>query len=289
MTRSSTGIASLLAFSACVCGLRAAEAQTPLPQNWLSTQVNESGQRCSPLAETRQADKLLLACGAAGAWEISLAAGGPKFVRSYAFSGDVVGFFSEADGRLWVKLHVLEARPLSAAAAPEKGAAVFSELAPPAPPAPNAAPTTPAPAAPAAARELLGHVERATPGEVVITLGALDGIHRSDHIEFTSAAPDNDGSERPGLSSEVIAVGVVTNVVDHKARVRLGLNESVPTGALAVPTLAQSSSSLSAPPRVSGLWEFEVALRPFAAIDELGGGALLSGSFGYRYTHLHLQ
>jgi len=123
----------------------------------------------------------------------------------------------------------------------------------------------------------------------VIGLGVQDGIKRGDHVEFTLAPEGADRSEESALASDVLAVGVVSNVVDHNARVRLGLNESVPEGALALPTLVASTSSLSAPPRVRGLWELELGLRPFAAIDELGGGALLSGSFGYRFTHLHLQ
>jgi len=294
MSRSFTGFVSLAAFAGCLLGLRAADAQTALPANWLSTQVNEGGQRCVPLAEQRQGDKLFLACGGAGAWEISLSAAGPKFVRSYAFSGDVIGFVTEPDGRLWVKLQVLEARPLtSAGAAGPAGAAVFPDVTPAAPPAAlppltsNEAVVLPA-AVPLTPRERYGRVERAATGEVVITLGALDGIKRGDHIEFV---PHGTGPaiEEPSLSSDVLAVGIVTNVIAHNARVRLGLNERVPEGSLAQPTLSISSASLSAPPRISGLWELELALRPFAAIDELGGGALFSGSFGYRSDHMHLQ
>jgi hypothetical protein len=40
---------------------------------------------------------------------------------------------------------------------------------------------------------------------------------------------------------------------------------------------------------VRGLYELELFARPFAAIDQLGGGALLSARFGYRFEHLHLQ
>ncbi|HET7541743.1 MAG TPA: hypothetical protein VFK05_17835 [Polyangiaceae bacterium] len=289
MSWSFKAIASLTGFMVCFCGGRTVHAQTSLPPNWLSTQVNESGRHCTPLAEQRQGDKLLLACGAAGAWEVSLSATGPKFVRSYAFSGDVVGFFSEPDGRLWVKLQVLEARPFPAA----PGAAVFPDLAPPAPSAPVPAPPTSVPAAPItqaasqpAAPQKFGRVERVTPGEVVISLGAADGVLRGDHIEFARL---DDGSEEAALFSEVIAVGVVSNVTDHNARVRLGLNETVPEGARASVTRSPSTSSLSAPPRVHGLYEIEVFARPFAAIDELGGGALLSARFGYRFEHLHLQ
>lgn len=290
MTRLCKGIASLMALVAGLCWSRVAVAQTVLPPNWLSTQVNEGGQHCAPLGEHRQGDQLLLACGGAGVWEVSLAEADPKFVRSYAFSGDVVGFISEPEGRLWVKLRVLEARPFPSAAAP--GAAVFPEVPPSVvlqPSAPSAPPVAQAAApAPAPAREQVGRVERASPGEAIITLGALEGIKRSDHIEF--APPGSaDGRDEFALDSEVLAVGVVTNVIGHNARVRIGLNESVPVGALAVPTTAMSSGSLVAPPRVTGLWELELTLRPFVALDELGGGALFSAGIGYRFSHVHLQ
>jgi len=288
MSRSFKGFVSLAAFAGCLLAQGAVDAQTTLPANWLSTQVNEGGQHCVALAEQRQGDKLFLACGVAGAWEVALTAGSPRFVRSHAFSGDVVGFVTEPEGRLWVKLQVLEARPLTAAA--PAGAAVFPDVRP-APLLPlTSNETVVAPAAvPLTTTERYGRVERATPGEVVITLGAQDGIKRGSHIEFALQGAGPDGSDEPSLSSDVIAVGIVTNVIAHNARVRLGLNERVPEGALALPTPSLASASLSAPPRVSGLWELELALRPFAAIDELGGGALFSGSFGYRTKHMHLQ
>ncbi|HYQ02409.1 MAG TPA: hypothetical protein VER96_27245 [Polyangiaceae bacterium] len=287
MTRLFKGIASFVVLVGSLLSSRVAGAQTALPLNWLSAQVNESGQHCAALAEQREGDQLLLACGAAGAWEISLAAATPKFVRSYGFSGDVVGFFKEPDGRLWVKLRVLEARPFANAAEPNAGA--FPDVAPPPPAVAQPLPPSVAAAVPAPApdtRERVGRVERVLPGEVIVTFGSSDGIKRSDHIEF--ALPEADTDEF-GLTSEVLAVGVVTNVIAHNARVRIGLNESVPVGALAVPTVAMSTGSLSAPPRVSGLWELELMMRPFVAVGELGGGALFSGSIGYRYTHLHLQ
>jgi hypothetical protein len=254
--------------------------------------VNERGQHCTALAEQRQVDKLLLACGAAGVWEFALGADVPRFVQSHAFSGDVVGFIREPDGRLWVKLRLLEARPFAPAASESAG--VFPDLpstAPPAAPASslkNSATTAPVAELPTPNRQQTGRVMRVAPGEVVISLGTSDGIQRSDHIEFALESGAS-SSEEAALAREVIAVGVVTNVSPHGARVRLGLNESVPVGAFASSTRAASSSSLSAPPRVRGMWELELFLRPFAAIDELGGGAVVSGAFGYRFEHLHLQ
>lgn len=283
------GIASFTAFVACLSPLRDARAQAaPASPDWLESQVNESGQHCARLAEQRQADRMLLACGAAGVWEFTLGAATPRFVRSYAFAGDAVGFVSESDGRLWVKLQVLEARPFPGASA--QGAAVFPDVASPGqPPAVSAPPPAPAPAPPVPARPQSGHVVRASPGEALISLGGLDGIARGDHIEIAIENAGDDGSEEAQLSREVAAVGVVTNVGAKSARVGLGLNESVPAGALATPTRASRSSSLTAPPRVSGLWEMELFLRPFVALEELGGGAVFSGSFGYRFTHFHLQ
>jgi hypothetical protein len=131
------GIASFTALVGCLSLIRTARADTAPPPDWLSTQVNEGGQHCASLAELRRADKLLLACGAAGVWEFALGTGAPRFVRSYAFAGDVVGFISEPDGRLWVKLQVLEARPFSSASA--QAAAAFPDL------TPKASPADPAP------------------------------------------------------------------------------------------------------------------------------------------------
>jgi len=283
-------IALFTAFAGGLSSMRPAHAEAPPPApDWLPPKVNESGQHCSPLAEHRQANKLLIACGAAGVWEFALDDVAPRFVRSYAFAGDVVGFFSESDGRLWVKLQVLEARPFAAAGS--QPAAVFPDVAaataPATPPLPNTPPA--AAAAPPSARGQIGRVVSSTPGEATISLGARDGIQRGDHIEFGLESTDDQESEEAALSREVIAVGYVVNVTAKSARIRLGLNESVPVAAVATRTLGPVTGSLAAPPRVSGFWELELYARPFVAMDELGGGALLSGNIGYRFNHLHLQ
>jgi hypothetical protein len=288
-------IATLTAFAGCLAltAAKSAEAQESLPPDWLTAKVNESGQHCDQHAQHRDGKKLLVACGAAGVWELGFDEAVPRFVRSYSFTGDVVGFVTEPDGRLWVKLQVLEARPFSAGGT--QGAVVFPDTAPSAPPPTPASPVATAPSAPPAAaaptpaRNTLGHVVRSAPGEVVISLGTLDGIMRSDRIELMLEHSDDLAGADSALSREPIAVGVVTNVSAQSARVRLGLNESVPIGAVALPTRAPATSSLSAPPRVSDLWDLELFARPFAALNELGGGALLSGAIGYRFNHLHLQ
>ncbi|HVJ21336.1 MAG TPA: hypothetical protein VM686_38255, partial [Polyangiaceae bacterium] len=64
--------------------------------------VNERGQRCTKQAEHADVDRLLLACGPAGVWEVRFDGSAPRFARSYEFPGSVSGFFAEPDGRIWV-------------------------------------------------------------------------------------------------------------------------------------------------------------------------------------------
>src|SRR3954464_10808716 len=92
-----------------------AQAQDALPNGWLESQQDERGRHCDKRAAAQAPGKLLVACGSAGVWEVSLADPAPRFVRSYEFPGDVIGFLAQADGALWVKLQVLEARPFPSA------------------------------------------------------------------------------------------------------------------------------------------------------------------------------
>ena len=292
-------LAALAACAGVLALVKTAQAETPLPSPsaaWLEAKVNEAGQHCEKHAEQRDAKRLLVACGPAGVWEIALDEATPRLVRSYGgFSGDVVGFFSEPDGRLWVKVQVLEARPFAAGGAP--GAVRFPDSAFPAP-APATAPPAlgipapPPPAsapAPAAASKRVGRVTRSVPGEIVVSLGSADGLGRGDHIELVLEHPEDAADGEVALSREVVAIGLVSNVSERSAKVRLGLNESVPVGALASPSASPLTGSLSAPPRAADLWTLELMARPFAALGELGGGVLLSGAFGRRFGHLHLQ
>jgi hypothetical protein len=133
-----------------------------------------------------------------------------------------------------------------------------------------------------------GRVTRSEPGQVIISLGSLDGVGRGNHIELAVDHSDA-ASDDLGLSRETLAVGVVTNVTERSARVRLGVSEHVPVGAIALPTIGQLTGSLSAPPRATRLWDVQLFARPFVAWGELGGGALLSASVGYRFEHLRVQ
>ena len=53
-------------------GAWAQAADTAVPPGWLEVQVNEREQKCDKRGERVDAGVVLLACGAAGAWEVSL-------------------------------------------------------------------------------------------------------------------------------------------------------------------------------------------------------------------------
>jgi len=290
-------VTRILTLAAVFAGLAVAKParaeETPAP-GWLESQLNEHGQHCDKRAVWPAPGKLIVACGATGVWEFALSGAAPHFVRSYEFPGDAVGLFTEPDGRLWVKLQVLEARPLDSGGA--AGAVQFPEaLEAPALRVPQVAPLaapvwpTPPPAAPpVAAVPQAARVIKSMPGEVVISLGTFDGVARGDHIELALEHAGSLVTDELALSRELLAVGVVTNVTEHSALVRLGVDESVPVGALASRSRAPSSASQSAPPHVTDITTLELALKPFAALGELGGGFLLSAALGHRFRHLHV-
>src|SRR5688572_24675379 len=118
--KSVAALGAALGFLTVGKGASAQPAPPAVPVDWLGAQVNERGQKCDKRAETGDQSAVLLACGAAGVWEIALGDAGPRFVKSYELNGEAVGFLTDAEGQVWVKLLrlVLEARPLSSAGAP---------------------------------------------------------------------------------------------------------------------------------------------------------------------------
>ncbi len=286
-------IKSLLGFLvvAWLVPTRASAQAIALPGDFFGTTVNERGQHCANLAARRVEQRVLVACGKAGLWEVTLdAEGHATFVRSYDLGAEVVGLFADDDDEVWVKLAVVQARPLGAvlhegsktteAGAVGKFPSASNEQPSNAPPAPPLA-TAPAPvdvAKPTAIGQV-GRVTAVNVSDVVISLGRADSLGISDRVAFARDSTD-----------DPLAIGVVINVSEHEARVRLGLNERVPLGALATPTRAAKTESVSAPPRVTETWDISLMARPFAALDELGGGVLLSAAFGRHFAgNLHLE
>jgi hypothetical protein len=181
--------------------------------------------------------------------------------------------------------------PATTAAAhfPNEGTLGPSILAPPVLPPP--AVPRPVVTAPASAPDHpRGVVKRVDARNVIITLGRAEGVAHGDRIELSREYVDPDYDDPGAKLHEVLAVGTVTDAFEHTARVRLGVNEDVPIGSTATPTHAPTTSSLAGPPRARGYWEVGAAFRPFLALGQFGGGALLSGYAGRHFgAPFHLQ
>lgn len=250
---------------------------------WLESQRDALGRRCDRRASEVDGDRTLVACGGAGLWIVQRAETGTfVLVAVQDLGGDVVGLFAR-DGRIWAEVARLEARPVlrgsgSTGSFPAEPPAV----APAAPPAPD---TKTAPPAPVVEKELLvreGSVTEVGIGEVTIDLGRDDGIKQGDRIELAVLVTDNVGGQE-ATDRQVIAVGVVRTVAPDFARVELGMNERVPLGAQARLVDRAKTESRMSPPRASGLWELGLRLRPFVALEGLGGGVLAQGFAAYRF------
>lgn len=295
--------------SLCASQLASAAEAEPSPSlpglaAWLQTAVNERGQRCAWRASRAHGQGLLLACGSAGLWEVAAGEGAAlRLLRAHDLGGDVIGFFEAEDGERWLKVQVLQARPLGAVVGLPTTA---STAAPPASPAPAqsdpsaAAQPPPQPrelgpsSAPTAQRETptlhQGRVVKSDGDEVLISLGTEHGLRNGDRVDLSLERHVVLAPGETALSREALAVGIVTTTSGRFATLRLGINERVPLGANARPTYAAATSSLTAPPRAQGLWQTKLMLRPFFALDELGAGFLLTGAAGYRFNgNVHVE
>lgn len=271
-------------------------------ESWLEEQRDGLGRRCDRRAAELDVDRTLIACGAAGLWVVQRTATGNFTLAAVQdLGGDVVGLFVR-DGRIWAEVARLEARPVlrgsGIAGGPQQPAGSVgsfpTEGAAPGAASPAPAPSPSAPAAPPVippARELPTHEGKVIEvgiGHVVVDLGRDDGVRRGDRVELAILVTDEVGGQ-VASDREVAAVGVVRTVAADFSLVDLGMNERVPVGATARVVDRGKTESRMAPPRAAGLWELMLKLRPFVALDGLGGGLLTQASVGYRFeSHLAL-
>jgi hypothetical protein len=287
--------ATLIACS-CACVATAAQAQPaqdvapvaePTPSNppdelgvWLATQRDASGRRCDRRATQEEADRIAVACGDSGLWIVRRDPT-QKFTltETKELGGQVVGLFVR-DGKLWVEILRLEARPVSDALSGS-----FARSPAPAP-APPVLPPPPVPVPPASPPKIVeiphGKVVDVDRGFVVVDFGTAQSIRIGDRVELSVTSSEAVGRER-ALRKDILAIGVVTTVSERFSRIELGLGERVPLGAAAEPVARKPTASRVAPPRIGGLWDLKFMARPFFAIDEFGGGAVLDASIGYRF------
>jgi hypothetical protein len=269
------------------------ESKEPLEEltRWLGEQTDSSGRRCALYNIVPTPDGTFVACGAAGLWVVRFEeTGKPKLVETRGLSGDVVGLFRE-DGRIWVKVSRLEAYPVdeTPVVGPKPAAAPLPAPAAPASPPPPA-PLPPPQAAPPPPPQYEGRVVEVLPGEVVVSLGTEHGLDVGQRVELSEESAEVVGGGERSRRRSPLAVGVVNSVSPRFSRVKLGLNERVPLGATARSTVGPPTRSATAPPRAGGIWEVDVMLRPFLALERLGGGFLASTALGYRFeSNLHLE
>ncbi|MFH2005098.1 MAG: hypothetical protein ABI333_00795 [bacterium] len=250
---------------------------------------------CAGSALLRHQQLLYVACGAQGMLVLSLAAPvSPKLVSRRTFNGTVVGFFVQ-EGRVWVKIARLEARPLGPVAT---GLRPVERLAPVGqppgrPPRERAGPTdADGPSARAGPRppsertvalSAVGRVLSTKRGVAVVDIGTRHGLKRGQRVRvFLKHRVKMDGGEE-AMREETLSVGLVVAVSANRAQVRLGSNENVPKGAYAEATTAGLTVSIVAPPRVGSVFSFKFMLRPIIPVGNAGFGAQLELWATYRF------
>ncbi|MAE72118.1 MAG: hypothetical protein CME06_16825 [Gemmatimonadetes bacterium] len=215
-------------------------------------------------------EKVYVACGPHGALVVDVSdPAALKELGRRELGGAVTGFFV-LDGAIWARVRRLEARPLEAGIVAGKPNDVVS----PATPFSSEEPSGTAPEA-----EVL---ERLAEG-VVVGIGADEGVKRGGRMEiFLRHSVDVGGGEQ-ATGEELVMVGKVTGVSPQRAIVKLGVNERVPTGAMARPSSKAITSSRTQPPRIDGIWEFELTARPFLALGRLGFGTISDATARRRF------
>jgi hypothetical protein len=254
----------------------------------LSEQRDALGRRCDLKAAFASGELRYVACGGAGVWIVRVRPGMPPVtLERRELDGDVIGFFVH-NGHLWVQTASVQARRL----VPVEGHPDAPGVQAPAP-APLPAPTgaAPAPTRPAVPvvqavdaerppRE--GVVIEAESDHVIVDLGSRDGLRDGARVALYERVQERLAT---GISSdrlELLAVGRVNGVAGDRARVMLGLNERVPTGAIARLSNEPLTAGSVAPPRVGNLWEVGFLARPFLVLENLGAGVFADLRVGYR-------
>jgi hypothetical protein len=278
-------------------------ASAPAPggdfDTWLLAQHDERGRACAQSAIQVVRDEYAIACGEAGLWIVRRdPTRGLVLARLDDLGGKVVGLFF-GGGRLWAELERTEARPVRLSSDTSSSRAFPLEPSETPPPSlPPSPPRSPAATPPAPVRNLTtsdrlrsleGHVVEVRPGEVVIDLGRDDGVKDEQSVELSAVTSEELGNEQ-AVRREILAVGLVSAASDRFSRVRLGIGERVPKGALARIVNREPSRTRVAPPRLGGFWELAFLARPFLAVSQFGGGFLLDATVGYRFeSPFHLE
>ncbi|TXD39442.1 hypothetical protein FRC98_03335 [Lujinxingia vulgaris] len=143
-------------------------------------------------------------------------------------------------------------------------------------------PSAPSPSTPTS--EVVATVVESHHGSVIVDMGSAQGLQPGQHLELYEVK-----SVRLGDTSEstervrTLAIAPIQSLSENRAELNLGINERVPTGALARPTPQESTTSRLTPPRLPGLARLSFTLRPFLALGTVGAGSLSEASAAYQF------
>jgi hypothetical protein len=119
---------------------------------------------------------------------------------------------------------------------------------------------------------------------VTVSLGADQGLGHGEHVAFPSRAdgsnvePDVEDVEGPLVVGEVVELG------PDRARVQVGMLESVQVGTRAELTSVRISANRRAPLRAANLFILEAGLRPYMPLPRISVGAVADFAFTYLLT-----
>lgn len=122
-------------------------------------------------------------------------------------------------------------------------------------------------------------------GTVLVDMGSEHGLESGQLLELYAIEDVQLGrGSQSTQRTRTLAVAPIQSLSDTHAEVALGLNERVPSGALARATQQEPTTSRFTPPRLPNLSRFTVTLRPFLALGTLGAGSLSEASAAYQFS-----
>ena len=251
--------------------------------------VDARGRHCDVQALMPIQYGVLAACGSSGLWIFGFDRQGlPVLLETRELDGDVVGLFWKGD-QLWAEINKREVQPIdphpsSGLGQPSEQSVPESGLPPNADDVGTGAGSSAFLTTTSEPKDAGQVVEMDASGEeAVIALSQAEALTPGQVVEFVSDVETRIGAEIV-VRTTVVGHGVVSEQGQRFARIRLGVNERVSVGNRVRALPRSVKLSLATPKHPSDIWETEIVLRPFIALDQLGGGLLMSGLVGRRYT-----
>lgn len=248
------------------------------------------GLPCEGRAAAQTDGKLYVACGEKGLLVLSVE--DPERPNQIGFQdlGGPVDSLFEANGRIWAQITRLEARPVQGAGgvtAVTKAPGAEQPTDEPTDKAPAEQPRAEvdrAPEKPPEEQAVTGEVVEVRPGTVVIDQASGMGLSRGDKVELYVVREVELGGGELASREKTRAVGQVVATSGARAQIELGVNEAVSVGTMARKTDKKITANSVAPPRPAGITSYELMVRPFLPLNNLGFGSVGSLSVAHAFN-----